>query len=68
MGRLGTQTSFLAGLRSRKVPRKLADAQYIVRREYDGRSWQHLKQRLEANLQDISTSASTPLRDECAKS
>jgi hypothetical protein len=47
---------------------RLADAQYIVAREYGCRSWQNLKQHLEANRQDISTSASTLLRDECAKS
>jgi hypothetical protein len=47
---------------------RLADAQYVVAREYGHRSWQNLKQRLEANLQDISTSASTLLRDKCAKS
>ncbi len=41
-----------------KFPARLADAQYIVAREYGYRSWQKLKQRLEANLQDISTSVS----------
>ena len=46
---------------------RLADAQYVVAREYGYRSWQNLKQRLEANLQDIST-ASTLLGDKCAKS
>lgn len=33
---------------------RLADAQYIVAREYGYRSWQKLKQRLEANRQDRS--------------
>jgi len=47
---------------------RLADAQYIVAREYGYRSWQNLKQRLEANLQDISASASAVFRDKCAKS
>jgi len=32
-----------------KFPARLADAQYIVAREYGYRSWQNLKQRLEAN-------------------
>ena len=32
-----------------KFPARLADAQYIVAREYGYRSWQKLKQRLEAN-------------------
>ncbi len=44
-----------------KFPARLADAQYIVAREYGYRSWQKLKQRLEANLQGISTSDSTIL-------
>jgi hypothetical protein len=44
-----------------KFPARLADAQYIVAREYGYSSWQKLKQRLEANLQDISTSVSTIL-------
>jgi hypothetical protein len=44
-----------------KFPARLADAQYIVAREYGYRSWQKLKQRLEANLQDIPTSVSTIL-------
>ena len=47
---------------------RLADAQYIVPREYGYRSWQNLKQRLGANLQDISISASAVFRDNCAKS
>jgi hypothetical protein len=47
---------------------RLADAQYIVAREYGYRSWQNLKQRVETNLQDISTSPSTVLRDKCAES
>ena len=47
---------------------RLADAQYIVAREYGYRSWQNLKQCLETNLQDISTSASTVLRDKCPRS
>ncbi len=42
-----------------KFPARLADAQYIVAREYGYRSWQKLKLRLESNLQDISTSVST---------
>jgi len=37
-----------------KFPARLADAQYIIAREYGYRSWQKLKQRLEANRQDIS--------------
>jgi hypothetical protein len=45
-----------------KFPARLADAQYIVAREYGYRSWQKLKERLEANRQDISTSVST-IRD-----
>jgi len=40
-----------------KFPARLADAQYIVAREYGYRSWQKLKQRLETDLQEISTSA-----------
>ena len=32
-----------------KFPARLADAQYIVAREYGYRSWQKLKQRLETN-------------------
>ncbi len=44
-----------------KFPARLADAQYIVAREYGYRSWQKLKQRLEANLRDISTSVSESL-------
>jgi hypothetical protein len=47
---------------------RLADAQYIIAREYGYRSWQNLKQRVETNLQDTSTSASTVLRDKCAVS
>lgn len=43
----------------------LADAQYIVAREYGYSSWRKLKQRLESNLQDMSTSVSTALRDKC---
>jgi len=43
-----------------KFPARLADAQYIVAREYGYSSWQKLKQRLEAN-QDLSTSVSTIL-------
>jgi hypothetical protein len=46
---------------------RLADAQYIIAREYGCRSWQNLKQRLESNLQDISASSATILRDRCAK-
>ena len=46
---------------------RLADAQYIIAREYGYRSWQNLKQRLETNLQDISASVSTILRDQCGK-
>ena len=44
-----------------KFPARLADAQYIVAREYGYRSWQKLKQRLEDNPQDTSTSVSTIL-------
>jgi hypothetical protein len=44
-----------------KFPARLADAQYIIAREYGYRSWQKLKQRLEGNLQDISNSVSTIL-------
>ena len=44
-----------------KFPARLADAQYIVAREYGYRSWQKLKQRLEGNPQDSSTSVSTIL-------
>jgi hypothetical protein len=44
-----------------KFPARLVDAQYIVAREYGYRSWQKLKQRLEANVQDISSSDSTNL-------
>jgi len=44
-----------------KFPARLADAQYIVAREYGYRSWQKLKQRLEANLRDTSTSGPTIL-------
>ena len=44
-----------------KFPARLADAQYIVAREYGYRSWQKLKQRLEANRQDMSSSVSTIL-------
>ena len=47
---------------------RLADAQYIVAREYGYRSWQNLKQRLETNLQGISTSGSTVVLDKCLKS
>jgi hypothetical protein len=43
-----------------KFPARLADAQYIVAREYGYRSWQKLKQRLETDLQEISTSALAP--------
>ena len=46
---------------------RLADAQYVIAREYGYRSWQNLKQRLETNLQDISASAATILRDRCGK-
>jgi hypothetical protein len=44
-----------------KFPARLADAQYVVAREYGYGSWQKLKQRLEANLQDTSTNLSTTL-------
>jgi len=44
-----------------KFPARLADAQYIVAREYGYTSWQKLKQRLEANLQDVSTDVSAIL-------
>lgn len=44
-----------------KFPARLADAQYIVAREYGYRSWQNLKQRLEASLQDKSKNVSTIL-------
>jgi len=40
---------------------RLADAQFIVAREYGYRSWLKLKQRLEASPQDISKSVSTIL-------
>jgi hypothetical protein len=46
---------------------RLAAAQYIIAGEYGYKSCQNLKQRLETNLQDISTSASTVLRDKCAR-
>jgi len=39
-----------------KFPARLADAQYIVAREYGYRSWQKLKQHMETNRQDISSS------------
>jgi hypothetical protein len=45
-----------------KFPARLADAQHIIAREYGYRSWQKLKQRLEANRQDISSSVS-PILD-----
>jgi hypothetical protein len=51
-----------------KFGARLADAQYVIAREYGYRSWQNLKQRLETNPQDISTSASTVLGDKCPKS
>ena len=41
-----------------KSPARLADAQYIVAREYGYRSWQKLKQRVEAKRQDISSNVS----------
>jgi hypothetical protein len=44
---------------------RLADAQYTLAREYGYSSWQKLKQRLETNLQDLSASVSTVLRDKC---
>ena len=44
-----------------KFPARLADAQYIVAREYGYRSWQNLKQRLQANLQDRTKNVSTIL-------
>jgi len=44
---------------------RLADAQYIIAREYGYRSWQKLKQSLETNLQDLWTIGSTVLRDKC---
>ena len=44
-----------------KFPARLADAQYIVAREYGYRSWQKLKQSLDLNLRDPSTSVSTIL-------
>jgi hypothetical protein len=47
-----------------KFPARLADAQYVVAREYGYRSWQKLKQRLEASPQDSSTSASAILASE----
>jgi len=50
-----------------KFPARLADAQYIVAREYGYRSWQKLKQRLEANPQDISTSVSELLTGACQR-
>jgi hypothetical protein len=42
---------------------RLADAQYILAREYGYSSWLKLKQRFEANLQSISTRVSSVLRD-----
>lgn len=42
---------------------RLADAQYTVAREYGYSSWQKLKQRLDTNLQNISTDVSAVLRD-----
>lgn len=33
-------------------PARLADAQYVVAREYGYRSWRKLKQRLEADLEN----------------
>jgi hypothetical protein len=39
-----------------KFPARLADAQYIIAREYGCRSWQKLKQRMETNRQDVSLS------------
>ena len=47
---------------------RLADAQYIVAREYGYRSWQNLKQCVETNFQDRSTGASTVLHDKSAES
>jgi hypothetical protein len=47
---------------SGKFAATLADAQYIVAREYGYGSWQKLKQRLEANRQVISSRVS-PILD-----
>jgi hypothetical protein len=44
-----------------KIPARLADAQYIIAREYGYKSWRKLKQRMEANLQDMPTSVSNIL-------
>lgn len=44
-----------------KFPARLADAQYILAREYGYRSWQNLKQRLQANLQGKSKNISSIL-------
>jgi hypothetical protein len=41
----------------------LADAQYIIAREYGYRSWQKLKQRLEGHLQDTPANAAPISRD-----
>jgi hypothetical protein len=52
---------YLLDCEAGKFPARLADAQYIVAREYGYGSWQKLKQRLQDNLQDTSTNASTIL-------
>lgn len=44
-----------------KFPARLADAQYIVAREYGYSSWQKLQQRLERNPQDSPPNLSTIL-------
>lgn len=44
-----------------KFPARLADAQYIVAREYGYSSWQKLQRRLEGNLQDAPPNLSTIL-------
>jgi hypothetical protein len=44
-----------------KFPARLADAQYIVAREYGYSSWQKLQQGLEENPQDTATNVSTIL-------
>jgi len=52
---------YLVDCEAGKSPARLADAQYIVAREYGYRSWQKLKQRLETNCQDISSGVPTIL-------
>jgi hypothetical protein len=54
--------SSLDGDAGRTSPR-LADAQYIVAREYGYSSWQKLKQRLENNFTEMSERMASALRD-----